>query len=137
MLTTEEIAALMRANDTFSEVPGEALDELAAGATERSCAAGEDIIRQGVRCGDLFLVVEGGFAVSVADGTGGGEREVAQLGRGRVFGEIGVVSGIQATASVRATTDGRLISIPGKHFHLVMHHTPRLAESVLRSMARY
>ena len=137
MLEREAIIILLQENDTFSGVRTETLEKLADGATERACAADELLIKQGVRSAELFVAVEGEFAVTVRDTDEDPDREVARLGHGRVFGEIGAVSGIGATASVRSVGEGRVLMIPGDHFHRVMSQSPGLAESVLRSMSRY
>jgi CRP-like cAMP-binding protein len=137
MLDHNDIISLLQANETFAGVSEETLAKLADGLTERECAEGELLIKQGTRSADLFVAVEGEFTVNVRDSDSEPEREVARLGHGRVFGEIGAVSGIGATASVRSVGSGRILMIPGDHFHRVMAQSPRLAESVLRSMSRY
>ena len=38
---------------------------------------------------------------------------------------------------VRIAGEGKVLTSPGDHFHKVMSQSPRLAESVLRSMSRY
>jgi CRP-like cAMP-binding protein len=137
MLSEDEIISLLQENETFDGVQSETLRELAQGAVERICEPGETLIEQGVRAGDLFVVIEGEFAVAIRENDRDPENEVARVGHGRVFGEIGAVSGIGATASVRSVGEGKVLAIPGDHFHRVMYHSPRLAESVLRSMSRY
>lgn len=137
MLERDAIIELLRENDTFSGVRDATLEKLADGATERTCEPGEELITQGVRSADLFVAIDGEYVVTIRDKDDQPEREVARLGHGRVFGEIGAVSGIGATASVRAAGEGKVLTIPGEHFHKVMSQSPRLAESVLRSMSRY
>ena len=116
MLSTEEMVELLEANDTFDEVPRETLAELAEGASERDCSADEILIEQGIRCGDMFVVVEGDFAVLVKEKDDEPGQEVARVGRGRVIGEIGAVSGIGATATVQSVNAGKVLSIPGRAF---------------------
>ena len=137
MPDSDTIISLLQENETFQGARLETLGKLAAGATEKTCEDGELLIKQGVRSADLFVAIEGEFAVTVRDRDDQPEREVARLGHGRVFGEIGAVSGIGATASVRSIGEGKVLLIPGDHFHKVMSQSPRLAESVLRSMSRY
>ena len=135
MSSDTDLVSLLSQNDTFAGTPAATLATLASGAVERALAAGEEPIQQGVRCGSLFLVIEGEFGVFVKDTPE--DAPLARLGRGRVFGEIGAVSGIVATATVRAFTDSRVLEIPGPALHRAMRQTPALAESVLRSLARY
>lgn len=113
----------------------ETLEQLADVCTEQDCKAGEVLIQQGKRGGHLYIARSGQYRVYVTEE--GIQRELAVLGRGSVFGEIGVVSGVVATASVEAITDGQLLVMNENDFHHVMYHSPMLAESVLRAMQRY
>ena len=142
MLSEPEIVALLRDNDTFATAPEDRLEELASGFTERSVAEGEVLIEQGTHGGILYTIVEGDFGVFVRgrDETPGTEPAgtlVATLSRSHIVGEIGAVSGIPATATVRALSDGRILELDEKLFQELMYHSPRLAESVLRSLTRY
>jgi CRP-like cAMP-binding protein len=132
---SDNIVELLRENETFAGTPADTLATLAGESEEREIGAGEEPIRQGIRCGSVFLVIDGEFGVYVKDTPE--DAPLARLGRGRVFGEIGAVSGIVATATVRALTASRVLVIPGAALHRAMRKTPALAESVLRSLARY
>ncbi len=133
MLSIDQIVALLRENETFATTPDAVLLTLAERMTENPVDTDTVLIQQGVHCSSVFVVTEGEFGVLVD-----GETEpVATLGRGRVFGEIGAVSGIHATATVRALSPGRLLEIPGKVLHQAMRQSPALAESLLRSLSRY
>lgn len=133
MLTVDQIVSLLQQNDTFAEAPEAILRELAADMKERAVAVGEVLIEQGKKCGSLYAATEGEFGVFI-DGDG---ESIAQLGRGRVFGEIGAVSGMKATATVSAISEGTVLEIPGPALHRAFGQSPKLAESVLRSLSRY
>jgi CRP-like cAMP-binding protein len=135
MPSETDIVELLSGNETFAGTPPQTLASLAAEAVDRAIATGEEPIRQGVRCGSLFLIREGEFGVYVKETPA--DAPLARLGRGRVFGEIGAVSGIVATATVRALADSQVLVIPGAALHRAMRQTPALAESVLRSLSRY
>ena len=142
MLSEPEIVALLRDNDTFETAPEDRLQELAAGFSERTVEAGEVLIEQGTHGGILYVIVEGEFGVFVRDreevpATDPAGTLVANLSRSHIVGEIGAVSGIPATATVRALSDGRILELDEKLFQELMYHSPRLAESVLRSLTRY
>ena len=133
----DDLLELLRGNPTFGGVSGETLAELAEGAELRPCEPGDSLIEQGVRGWDLFVAVDGIFGVYGREQQEEGEKKLNEMSRGRVFGEIGAVSGIPATASVCAITAGAVWVISVRHFHQVMAHSPKLAESILRSMTRY
>ncbi len=133
MLTIDQIVALLQQNETFADAPEAILRELASGMKERAIDTDTVLIQQGKKCGSLFVATAGDFGVFID-----GETEpVARLGRGRVFGEIGAVSGIEATATVRSLTGGSILEIPGPALHRAFGQSPKLAESVLRSLSRY
>lgn len=142
MLSQSKIIALLRENDTFATAPQDRLEELASGFIERSFTADEMLIEQGTHGGILYLIVEGeiGIFVKKAEDSPGGEplgTQVATLHRSHIVGEIGAVSGIPATATVRALSDGRILELDEKLFQELMYHSPKMAESVLRSLMRY
>ena len=116
--------------------------ELAGGFVERGCAEGETLIEQGTHGGVLFVIISGELGVFVRgrDAAPSGDPAgplVAKLHRGHIVGEIGAVSGIPATATVRALEDSHILELDEKLFQELMYHSPRLAESVLRSLTRY
>lgn len=142
MLTEPEIVALLRENETFASAPQDRLEELAGGFVERECSAGEVLIEQGTHGGMLYVIISGELGVYVRgrDVAPSGDPAgplVATLNRGHIVGEIGAVSGIASTATVRALGDGRILELDAKLFQELMYHSPRLAESVLRSLTRY
>lgn len=128
-----EIVALLRENETFAAAATGTLEAIAGAMVERSVGAGTELIRQGVKCGSVFVVTSGEFGVFID-----AESEpVARLGRGRIFGEIGAVSGIDATATVRSLSPGMVLEIPGPALHSAMRESPTFAASILRSLSRY
>ena len=148
MLSEPEIVQLLRDNDTFATAPQDRLEELARGFTDRLVSEGEVLIEQGTHGGILYVIVEGNFGVfvrgrddeaekKVAPGAQPNGALVATLSRSHIVGEIGAVSGIPATATVLALSDGRVLELDEKLFQELMYHSPRLAESVLRSLTRY
>ena len=67
---------------------------------------GRAIIREGVPLDALYIVIEGGFSVTA------GSREIAQIGAGEVLGEISYVDSRPPTATVTATMDSQVLSVP-------------------------
>jgi MFS family permease len=91
------------------------IEALAAAATVRSMPPGTEAVRQGDAPNDFYAVVRGRFDVLVtsSDGT---TRRVRSLGQGDGFGEIGLLHGVPRTATVVATTDARVLQVPGSAF---------------------
>jgi CRP-like cAMP-binding protein len=104
-----------------------ALERLATAARDDSVAAGTVVVRQGEPARGFYVVVDGVYDVTSANGHVDEPRHVARLHAGDCFGEIGLLEGWPRTATVRAATDGRLLAIPGADFLQVVTASPRLA----------
>ena len=148
MLEEKQVQEFLRGIEAFSGVSLETLDKLALAFHERACHPGEVVICQGARSSELCVVVEGELVVTIAEKAGdedGGEtvretvREVATLKPGTLFGEIGVISGMEASASVSASMEGcRILALGERELHeQVLRNSPKLAAGLLRSMKRY
>lgn len=94
----------------FAEVPDEALQTIAPFATLEEWPAGKEIVREGGFSNHFYAIEEGSAKV---------EREgehLADLGRGDVFGEQGLLEHSQRSATVTSTSDIKLIKI--EHWEL-------------------
>ena len=91
------------------------IEALAAAATERSMPPGTEAIRQGDAPDDFYAIVRGRFDVLVTS-SDGATRRVRSLGEGDGFGEIGLLHGVPRTATVVATTEARVLQVPGSAF---------------------
>ena len=87
--------------------------------------SGQAIVRQGERAGGLFLIVLG--AVEVVCRTDDRRAVVlATLGEGAYVGEISLLTGDVATASVLACGPVELAALPAKAFYRVVSEYPEL-----------
>lgn len=144
MLDEKQLQEFLSGIEAFSGVSPETLDKLVSAFHERACHPGEVVICQGARSSELCVVVEGELVVTITEKTDaedGGEtsREVATLKAGVVFGEIGVISGMEASATVAAGMEGcRILALGERELHdQVLRNSPNLAAGLLRSMKRY
>jgi NADH dehydrogenase len=87
--------------------------------------AGEVIIRQG-EPGSRFYVISDGEVEVVRQAEDGSEEALACLRRGDFFGEIALLHGVVRTATIRATTPTRVLSIARDEFGSLMEHFPLL-----------
>jgi len=143
MLEEKQVSQFLGGIDAFSEVSTETLDKLASAFHQRSCSPGEVVIRQGTRSTELCIVVEGELSVSVFvqenPDVSEAAPEIARLKSGDLFGEIGVISGMQASATVSAATEEcQILALEERELHdQVLPNSPNLAAGLLRSMKRY
>ncbi|HAC45248.1 MAG TPA: hypothetical protein DCF65_04180 [Chloroflexi bacterium] len=75
----------------------------------RSLAKGKTLIEQGQPGDDLYLVLDGMFAVEV-DG-----KQVAEIGPGAIVGERAILESGNRTATLRALTPCRVASVPRRY----------------------
>ncbi len=75
----------------------------------QSLAKGKTLIEQGQQGDDLFLVLDGVFAVEV-DG-----KQVAEIGPGAIVGERAILESGNRTATLRALTTCRVASVPRRY----------------------
>jgi len=114
----------------LSGLPDEAIGGLTSQLRRETYRANEAIIRQG-EPGDRFCFVEQGqCAVAIADASGL-EHQVATLSAGDFFGEIALVQDIERTATVRATTEVKVLSLARDVFLKVAEEAETHTEEVL------
>jgi len=100
-----------------------------AGHGSREFAAGETVIEQDVKAGELLVLLSGEVEV-LRDGV----RVARAKERGAVFGEMSVLLGGPATATVRATTPAVLAVIHNPQQFLIEH--PQVSLYVAELLAR-
>ena len=86
------------------------------------------ITLQGLRGTDFYLITQGRARVLV-DGA-----PVAALGAGDFFGEVGVLSDGQRTATVEAETPLTVLALPHRGLEAVLVQHPQLSVNVLRQV---
>ena len=100
----------------FAGVPASRLADAFARAVELDVTAGSTVIRQGEPADRFYVILSGSFAVSRAETTGAVPSQLRTMGEDEVFGEIGLLTGSVRTATVSATTDGRLLALDAPEF---------------------
>ena len=89
----------------FQSLPEDALRKLAFWVSELSVSGGKHLVEEGDYAYDLFIIQDGTAEVT-HDG-----QQVAELGPGDVFGEMGVLKDEQRNATVVAKTPMRLLTL--------------------------
>ena len=108
----------------FEGLDEEALKAVAASVVEESVEEGRILVREGDYSTDLTIIDEG-TAVVEHDG-----QEVAQLGPGEMFGELGLMQKAQRNANVRAATDMRLIHLTKFDLNRLRGRAPQVLERI-------
>ena len=95
-----DLATFAKQSKLFELLDDSGRQRMLAAAQAMPVAAGEVIVHEG-EAGDAMYVVRSGVVRVTAEALDG-EKQVAELGPGAVFGEIAVVGHEQRTATVRA-----------------------------------
>lgn len=95
---------------------------------------GESISEQGEAADYLYILTSGKASVTVASANGP-KSQVAILGAGDVFGEMGMMTGRLRTATVRAMTDVMCYRLDRESFRSTLQQRPELAEAIARLLA--
>jgi len=102
--------ALLRSIPLFAELPGPALEGLAAALTPEEASAGTVLIREGEE-GDAYYAIAAGQLDICQDG-----RFVRRCGRGEGVGEIALLQAVPRTATVTAHTDATVYRLAREPF---------------------
>jgi MFS family permease len=101
----------------FSGVPAATLEAIAVRLVPVPVAAGDVVIREGDVADRFYLVEDGSFEVTRrARPEPAPVERLRMMGRGEVFGEIGLLRGIPRTATVTAATSGALLALEATDF---------------------
>ncbi|WP_217475113.1 cyclic nucleotide-binding domain-containing protein [Stutzerimonas stutzeri] len=93
-------------------------------------AAGEELIRQGDDADNVFIIIEG-HAEALVDG-----QKVGDVQRDEIFGAMAVFTQEKRSATVVATSPCTVMLIPKEQFLGLMQSNPKIAHSLIESMAR-
>src|ERR1051326_93548 len=121
------IADDLRMIPLFADLEPEALEQLAAAATEVEAPAGQPLTQPGAPGTGMFFVCDGTVEVEAREG-------MHELGPGDFFGELALLTeGGTRTARVRAKTDARCIAFDRAGFEDLVREHPAIAATLLRS----
>ena len=96
-------------------------------------AKGEALTRQGAEAHWLYIIRQGEVKVRVA--VEGVNQDVASLGPGDYFGEMGMMTGQPRASSVIATTDVKCYRLGKEAFQAILQRRPELVEDLSRTLA--
>ena len=118
----------------FSSLPESALERIRCVVQTRHYAAGEVILNDGEMRGELFIIVSGKALVVGCDWHGQ-QRTLARLGPGECFGELSMLSGEPASATVEAASDTELWVLSHAAFVAVAEDYPKLSQNLAALLA--
>jgi len=99
----------------FPDLTGPDLEPLSEDAEKVTYADGETIVAEGDDADHFFVITQGEVAVTRRTPEGA-QVELATLGPGQFFGEVGILAETRRTATVRAVGDVELLALSWKEF---------------------
>ncbi|MEM1348563.1 MAG: cyclic nucleotide-binding domain-containing protein [Myxococcota bacterium] len=99
----ETIVSTIDTSQLFQHLGASQKSLLAAHASVQSFQQGEAILEEGMNVACLYIVIQGVVRVSTASLDR--EIELKKLGEGAYFGEVSLLSGKEATATVEAVSE--------------------------------
>jgi CRP/FNR family transcriptional regulator, cyclic AMP receptor protein len=92
--------------------------------------AGDDLIRVGDKDGSFYILTSGEVAVTI------GDKVLATIPEGSVFGEISFFDGAPRSATIRAKTKGSAIRVTRENFDTLAAWEPAIARQMLFDLGR-
>jgi|GEM_PF-341658 len=129
------LAIRLSQRDGFRGVPKDQIEALIEGAESVVFGADSLIIEKGDQ-GDAMFLIESGECQAFLP-LPSGEKILRVLSDGEIFGEVGLLTGGERTASVRALTDVELLSISAERFSEQVRREPGLKNALWGSIAHY
>ena len=128
--TREDVIPTLEKMPLFRGLPRAELDGIAAQLDDATFLAEHGIITEGMEGPEFFIILEGTASVLIDD------HPVATLGRGDFFGEVAALDGGPRTASVRAETRLRCVTLPVGGLRQFLLDHPVVAVNLVPEMAR-
>ena len=130
-LVAHLLSAEEHRRDLFRDLDPEQVQRLMARSDVLRCMKGDALIRAGHTSRTLFVVLEGALEVWR------GDRVVAVMSRGNVFGEIAFLIDARRTADVIAAHDGvRVLALSEANLSRLISSEAELAAKLLLNLSR-
>ena len=128
--TREDVLPTLESMTLFRGIDRKELQRIAGELDDATYLAGHGILTEGMSGPEFFVILEGTASVHI-DGDA-----VATLGPGDFFGEVAALDGGPRTASVRAETRLRCVTLPVNGLRQFLLEHPVVAVNLVPEIAR-
>ena len=128
-------AAELEAFDELSELPPAAREAIASQLVRRTVKAGGFVLKQQERGAGLFLLASGTLEVVIEE-AGLKPLVVDSLGEGSIVGEVSLLDGSPASATLRAATDLEVLHLPLASFESLRTDRDALALTLIFALGK-
>jgi len=126
----EDVLPRLEHSPLFRGIDRAQLQDVLARFDDETYLAGHGILTEGLLGPEFFIILDGSASVSM-DG-----RELAKLGPGDFFGEVAALDGGPRTASVKAETRLRCLTLPVGGLRQFLLDQPIVAVNLLPEIVR-
>ena len=130
-----DVLALLSAAPTFAALDESVRMHLAAAMRRERVAPGQALLRQGETGAALFIVAEGQLEIRLR-GDDGSDAVIDTVGAGDVVGEMQLVVGGAATATVVAARESTVLRLRREDFEALCTAVPALLDTLARIAAQ-
>jgi CRP/FNR family cyclic AMP-dependent transcriptional regulator len=128
--TREDVIPTLERMPLFRGVPAKELQAIAAQFDDATYLADHGILTEGMAGPEFFIILDGSASVIIDDDV------VATLGPGDFFGEVAALDGGPRTASVRAESQLRCVTLPVNGLRQFLLDHPIVAVNLVPEIAR-
>jgi CRP/FNR family transcriptional regulator, cyclic AMP receptor protein len=128
--TREDVIPTLEKMPLFRDVSGRELRDVAACFDDATFLADHGVLTEGMTGPEFFIILDGTASVLIDD------EVVATLGPGDFFGEVAALDGGPRTASVRAETQLRCVTLPVNGLRQFLLDHPVVAINLLPEIVR-
>jgi zinc transporter ZupT len=128
----KELVGLLSKCDLLRHLPAETIENILPSVQQRTLKPNEILFHAGDPSNALFIIAKGWVEV-VADSSDhidGAGTSLAKLGPGSVFGEMGLISGGERTATILSNEGADLLEISSEDFNTLIAADPQMANAV-------
>ena len=126
----EDVIPTLERMPLFRDVSQEELRDVTSRFDDATYLAGHGILTEGMQGPEFFIILDGKASVLIEGDV------VASLGPGDFFGEVAALDGGSRTASVRAETQLRCLTLPVNQFRQFLLDHPLVAVNLLPEIVR-
>jgi protease PrsW len=135
-VSPEELAQrvkLLRGVELFRQLSPETLEDLGLLMQAQTFTVGAEVVRQGAANGHLYCVSSGNLVASVI-GDDGEETILTAYERGDLFGELSMLDGQVAPATVSCTSDVTVYALSRPDFVTLVYASPGVGVEMMRQL---
>jgi CRP-like cAMP-binding protein len=133
LLPGKELTEFHPEMNLFDALPAEDFKRLLSIARRENVEAGSALMREGGEADTLHVILDGKVKV-FKTGESGEPMELATLGAGSVFGEMGVFDGLPASATIMAVEDSIVLQISRPLLYHFLQTNPDIAFTLMHTL---